>query len=696
MMGNNFFVGSLIAGLLLVSCERDNFLEGGIDGDELCFIVSQGDIESKGSLCDDIDDITSIGVMGYCKGQTYIDNMPLSRYGETVEELWSFSPPIYWPDSEVTFIAYSPYLEGGEDNGSGVTITSSGDKFINLQYIMPQDVTLQPDLMVTSTITSEEGNIPNLNFKHLLSAISFSIEGGADLVIDSIRVSNIYDQAEFRIDSDGVRTTLAEQSDQWYSPGIIDSEIESDSQTSITTNSGYLMIPPQTLDSSTTVELYIKGEDSPRELSLEQSIECLSSMVVDLGITLDGTSASLGLPTIPSDGDYSDLPPSNCYIIPAHYTNQSITIPIEERINTFWGYGYSSDTAPYEYDENRQITDWNIVEAELLWHDIDFSGSNHNINTINFYIQRVSGKGVLKFTVQSDFPQGNVVVGITQNGYLLWSWHFWFTDYLPYGDVVDSGDKYCYNISNGTGVVHRYKGDIWESGGVYNQKYIMDRNIGANYSESDNGGENGSLLYQFGRKDPFPTAAAYYTLYESYTPFDGECSDEVTSIATAVTSPTVVCSEEDWIRNSGSKYRYNRNEVNVWNDPLVTLTEDDATSVAVDPQKSIFDPSPYGWKLASNNTWDDLTNCELTYTSSGIIYTIDGSAIKAYYPAVGFGYMSTLLCKGSMGGIWSFMPYENSEAYNYSFMLEESDIEEASSRYRDEVTNAFSVRCVTE
>jgi hypothetical protein len=100
-----------------------------------------------------------------------------------------------------------------------------------------------------------------------------------------------------------------------------------------------------------------------------------------------------------------------------------------------------------------------------------------------------------RFTVTANTPAsnngGNAVVQI-KNGSneVLWSWHIWVTGYDP-----NSGGT-TYSRSNGT------------------KTYVfMDRNLGATAAATSTATDQASavsgLLYQWGRKDPFPGASSW-------------------------------------------------------------------------------------------------------------------------------------------------------------------------------------------
>ena len=88
--------------------------------------------------------------------------------------------------------------------------------------------------------------------------------------------------------------------------------------------------------------------------------------------------------------------------------------------------------------------------------------------------------GNVQYTINPDAKSGNAIIAVFSGdngaGTILWSWHIWYVEGY---DADASAEKY-------------------PSG-----KTFMDRNLGALSAEARNPKANG-LLYQWGRKDPFP------------------------------------------------------------------------------------------------------------------------------------------------------------------------------------------------
>lgn len=171
--------------------------------------------------------------------------------------------------------------------------------------------------------------------------------------------------------------------------------------------------------------------------------------------------------------DYStaDRERANCYILnpaPVDDYKRRFRIPVD-RIDVFWG-----DNG-YESMNNYLLGNSIGWSAEVVWADFDYAAAGIEIT-------KSSGSGAndyFEIAVPRDIA-GNMVIGVRQpdKTAILWSWHLWITDYRPDEGLRYSPepDRYVYSVSGGA--LHRYAGSAWTSG-IYADRFIMDRNIGA-------------------------------------------------------------------------------------------------------------------------------------------------------------------------------------------------------------------------
>lgn len=239
--------------------------------------------------------------------------------------------------------------------------------------------------------------------------------------------------------------------------------------------------------------------------------------------------------------------------------------------------------------------------------------------------------------VPSDFKEGNaVVVAKDDYGDVIWSWHFWLTSDYPKEHVY----------ANGAGT-------------------LMDRNLGSLSMEKGNPKGFG-LLYQWGRKDPFPgsatlngtsmvktTAKIYATLS---SPAEGTIDYSIKHPSTMIFTDG---GSTDWLYNDGS-------------------TRTDNTRWQSD--KTIYDPCPAGWRIpdgGSNGVWNKagiptgggFPYPEADYKCAGITIPAEYCGEEAWYPAAGSisALDGTFVEVGRDGMYWSVTPCGRSDVYGFNF-----------------------------
>jgi hypothetical protein len=257
---------------------------------------------------------------------------------------------------------------------------------------------------------------------------------------------------------------------------------------------------------------------------------------------------------------------TNCYIVAK---NGSVTIPITRAITV----GGMSETEPatvgVEWDDNAVIK--NIST---------FSGSN----------------AARTFNVSVNNVLGNAVVSLKgSDGTIYWSWHIW----------VNGGN-----------------------GSYYNNGYtIMDRNLGA--TAADRTPAAHGLLYQWGRKDPFPgsgtagagTLSNFHGMPDAADP-STKTIDAALGVRAAITmsiqNPTTFFTNGiGWGGETGKSWNTSSN------------------------QKSVYDPCPPTWRMPKKKSsvttetleltpWYNYT-AQTTYTSGdkGTIFT-NGDVYATY------------------------------------------------------------------
>ncbi len=189
----------------------------------------------------------------------------------------------------------------------------------------------------------------------------------------------------------------------------------------------------------------------------------------------------------------TNQPSANCIV---GHPGTTISFEPYYRVETGGGYDFTTYLDPT--DDNKKIKGYKI-----LWQTLNCIGNNSKGNLVTFELNEEEPVHS-KFYVTVNQP-GNAVIAAYDSedctGNIIWSWHIWVTDEDPT------------NIGNAI-VYYTYD---WDANGIYGEGTGVARvpgygcmpcNLGALASTHD-GTVNGKvetygLLYQWGRKDPFP------------------------------------------------------------------------------------------------------------------------------------------------------------------------------------------------
>lgn len=381
---------------------------------------------------------------------------------------------------------------------------------------------------------------------------------------------------------------------------------------------------------------------------------------VSIACMVDGQTMKADLPVVVNNLTTLDVgknyqvavalkysPESNCYMVKP---NGTVYIPVS-RANT----GAIAAGLPVPISN---ATDWT---TGLLWTDnVNVLSPNGVVASIVPDPDTPNGfSGHIKVTAGS--TTGNAVVYVKVDNTIVWSWHIWVTDYDP--NTNNSGTTYVYN--NG-----------------FNTPTFMDRNLGA-ISATPTLPTTQGLLYQWGRKDPFPGSESILSQTESViynssgrTTVDKEPVSVISNQANAIKNPlTFYFSNNylcDWYTNSSDSHSQNDA---LWG----------GVGLVTPILKTVFDPCPPGWCVPAcrNNMspWNGLTSL------GGIEYA---RTEIGYYPATGFrdnsdGVLSGI---GLSGGNWTASA-TGSSAYN--LFVTGGQLNPLSTDYR---AAGLGVRCV--
>lgn len=357
---------------------------------------------------------------------------------------------------------------------------------------------------------------------------------------------------------------------------------------------------------------------------------------------------------------------SNCYMIhPIGDRIADVTvyeIPID-RINQYWN-TVAGETG--DDDTHHALTADSKWQVEVIWQDINKRAikfcDEYGVDLPDV----ATGEGLNPFcfklvnsaTDPGNQTYGNVLVGIKKiksdgtvlDGYC-WSWHLWITDYnpdkaTPYDgtaskiwqsdQIVDlQGEVVSNNTNDGSftstdnsslsyhrvhwGNVQHYhslydwywktnpkSASVWDNNGIYYNKWIMDRNLGAiscNIGNEQNPLDGWGMYYQYGRKDPFSYKIVYditgQTKIHSYeTPGvdspQWEINAQASDLSEGVKNPN------NYYAASASASWVNEEITTPWFSP----SNDPMSPNYSKCQKTLFDPCPPGWCVPSVDAFD--------------------------------------------------------------------------------------------
>lgn len=222
-----------------------------------------------------------------------------------------------------------------------------------------------------------------------------------------------------------------------------------------------------------------------------------------------------------------------------------------------------------------------ISSVKVLW-TYDNTASGPEDGTI---ITSVSHKdGCVDF--RTDENEGSALIGaLDSEGNILWSWHIWRTNAVP--------------------------SEINYPDGV-----LMDRYLGA-LSATPGDIKSVGLMYQYGRKDPFPGRVINGNTIGKYNGADYSEEPGPVDIETAVRNPST---------------RYYGTDSNFW------TTEEARSEADWDGEsKSVQDPCPYGYRVPSNSIFGSTAKADIqklfTWDATQAGFSFNNGA--AWYPATG-------------------------------------------------------------
>lgn len=530
--------------------------------------------------------------------------------------------PIYLSKSTANLCAYYPYSSDADYSDGQVTLTSQ--RYDNTK-----------DLCYQTGVTASSEAAASFTLEHAYSMITFTLTRSAtypgacaisnlSLANAGLLTSNTLDMTTGTTGTYGSGTTGTIT----VSPSI--AGIASGSSETVSV----LMVPVTTsMSGDIQLSLTVDGRALSTTISTTTLPKLEAGKNYAIAVSINGASLTI---TSVTTTDWADVmagtvnntliaEEANCYMLPL---GETVYIPVS-RVETAWtqinGSAYTLPTA------------WT---AALLWTDNSYGVSpSGSIAAISY---NRDGKYI---KVTAGMAEGNSVIVLYDNDgtTIQWSWHIWVTE-NPSTEIAN--------------------GYTW-----------MDRNLGsieiATNTPSVTFATCGGLMYQWGRKDPFPgsdglttgsaTAKTIYNQSGAMTSASISWPSDVTTTSTGTNNDVVKYANASLPPIS---YTYQA-EYSVKN-PLLFLTNwagSSATSLAEQTtaggmsswggefgeSKTIFDPCPSGWRVPSGkrvdhayvSPWSTWTTIG-SFTTSPFVSVLWNTTGSLYsYPTIGWRHTST-------------------------------------------------------
>ena len=257
--------------------------------------------------------------------------------------------------------------------------------------------------------------------------------------------------------------------------------------------------------------------------------------------------------------------------------------------------------------------------AEVVW--ADAADLVHSPS-----ITHVGGEGFLDFEVKaSDIQSGNAVVAVKKGGTTVWSWHLWFApkDALDKIKVTNHQNVDYYFTKETLGwKPTQWSGSTYDKARTVKVKVVQTIKNGGVAQETvinitqnpGNVKKAATTLYQFGRKDAFPGVDASDLAANSH--FTQNAGDNMT-IMNNIRNP-----DKFYIYGSSMYTNYGYN--NLWSADN-TVTGDYNVGNDNPVVKTVYDPSPVGFKMPANNAFTGFTTTGLNSTSQSEV-NVDGTS----------------------------------------------------------------------
>jgi hypothetical protein len=293
-----------------------------------------------------------------------------------------------------------------------------------------------------------------------------------------------------------------------------------------------------------------------------------------------------------------------------------------------------------------------VAKAEILW-------ETENTTTAPEANSVIAAVGVdgefITFSTPDNLMPGNALIAAKDaSDKVLWSWHIW----IPETEIVTS-----------------------TFGGIV-KNAMMDRNLGAlvatDAKEVD--GRSIGMLYQWGRKDPFPGAASV----SSSDPIAVQGSVSLSSDKTNFTVAETIENPTVYVKTGGDSNK-------TW------MTDEEKSTAFWGKEKTMYDPCPPGYITPTRDKEEMIWGKTATFVvdEASKLIKIGASAEAtevAVFPIAGYLDQGSYSNVGSRMYLWSSYASSSEKNIAYQFYVKGTSISVEEQR----MSRGGNIRCVVD
>lgn len=221
---------------------------------------------TRGTQISDANNMSAFGVTAFMGSQKYMDHEKLTKQADA----WKPQKNYFWlGEKTLDFYAWYPYNSAEGTNGIPAGMTLNQEDFSSISYTVPQEVSLQEDLMFAVNKNASEpadGKATSLDFKHSLAAVKFVVGNlPAGSKITSVALKGVKYKGDLAVTAGNngaaqlVWSNLANETRDFTV--VTDKEVkENDTDPAITTADQTFFMMPQTLPDDAKVEVIVEKE----------------------------------------------------------------------------------------------------------------------------------------------------------------------------------------------------------------------------------------------------------------------------------------------------------------------------------------------------------------------------------------------------------------------------------------------------